>query len=283
MSKNCYEQNLIPCQSLNQYWENYLSPQYGIEDLDHDSIYKTIAEAFRENRIPAYAMREGIEEILVRLQLIEDGKIKNAALVLFAKDHVYLPQCQIKMARFRGVDKLGDFYDNQRVSGNVFKLLDAADAFLRRHLPISSTFKSDQLRRIDQPALPVMATREALVNALCHRDYADQNTDFSLAVFDDRLELWNSGTLPHKLIFSSLKKSHESIPRNKLIAHVFYIRDLIEKWGTGTNKIVSLCQDDGLPEPEFSERTGGFLVTFYFKSLLALTYLPRKMLLATRK
>jgi ATP-dependent DNA helicase RecG len=266
MPQHLYEQKLVARGQLNHSWESFLSNQYGINDLDQEVIYETVADGVRERRIPASAMKDSIEDILLRFQLTQGAQIKNAALVLFAKDHVYLPQCQMKMARFQGKDKLGDFIDNQQVSGNAFNLLSAADDFLRRHLPISSTFKTDQLKRVDQSALPVMAVREALVNALCHRDYADQQTDFSLAIFDDRLEIWNSGLLPKKLTLKSLKESHESILRNKLIANVFYVRDYIERWGTGTNKMIKLCQEASLPEPDFSERTGGLLVTFWFKA-----------------
>lgn len=266
MPQHRYEQKLVNRGQLNHSWESYLSDKYGIDDLDEDMIYEVVSDGVRDRRIPANAIKDSIEDILLRFQLIEGKRVKNAALILFAKDHVYLPQCQMKMARLQGQDKLGDFIDNQRVSGNAFTLLNRADEFLRRHLPISSTFKPNQLKRADQPALPVLAVREALVNALCHRDYADQQTDFSLAIYDNRLEIWNSGLLPNKLTFQSLKSNHESVLRNKLIANVFYVRDYIEKWGTGTNKMVDLCRDAGLPEPDFSERTGGFVVTFYFKS-----------------
>ena len=266
MPQHLYEQKLIFRGQLNHSWESYVSQQYDIDDLDQETIYETVSDAVSERRIPASAIKDNIKDILLRFQLIEGSKLKNAALVLFAKEHVYLPQCQMNMARFQGTDKLGDFIDNQRVSGNAFKLLNAADEFLRRHLPISSTFKPDQLKRVDQSALPFMAVREALVNALCHRDYTDRHTDFSIAIFDDRLEIWNSGLLPKKLTFQSLKEPHESVLRNKLIANVFYIRDFIERWGTGTNKMIELCQQEGLAEPDFSQRTGGILVTFWFKA-----------------
>lgn len=260
---------------LNHFWESHLSSDYSIQDLDHEMIYEAVSDGVNSRRLPAIALKDDIEHILLRFQLMQGTQINNAALALFAKHHVYLPQCQMKMARFQGNDKLGDFIDNQHVSGNLFKLLNAADEFLRRHLPISSTFKSNQFKRIDKTALPVMAIREALVNALCHRDYKDEHTDFSLAIFNNRLEIWNSGLLLKQLTVQSLKELHESVLRNKLIANVFYIRDYIEKWGTGTNKIIELCSNDGLPEPDFSERTGGFLVTFWFKSPIS-TYVDNK-------
>jgi len=250
-------------------WERILTNEYDIDDLDHDEIYATITDGIRERRLPASAMKDDVTNILLRSQLIKNNKLTNAALILFAKNSVHLSQNRIKMARFKGKDKLGDFIDNQQVSGNAFKLLQEADFFLQRHLPIASTFKSGQLKRIDQPALPAMAVREALINALVHRDYADRSTDISCAIYDDRLELWNSGALPRQLSLRDLKHAHESILRNELIANVFYLRGYIEKWGTGTNKMVSLCKDTNIPEPEFSMRTGGLLVTFKFKKAMS--------------
>lgn len=89
--------------------------------------------------------------------------------MLYAKpESLQLVQCMIKLARFKGLNKLGEFIDNQQIQGNAFYLLSEADAFFRRHLPIASFFKPDQFKRVDTPALPVMAVREALINALCH-------------------------------------------------------------------------------------------------------------------
>jgi ATP-dependent DNA helicase RecG len=170
------------------------------------------------------------------------------------------------MARFKGTDKLGEFIDNQQIQGNAFQLLAEADAFLRRHLPIASSFNPNQFKRIDKPALPIMAVREAFINAICHRDYADRSTVISLAIFDDRLEIWNSGLLPTKITVDDLRGLHDSVLRNKLIAHVFYVRGYIEKWGIGTNRMIDACQEEGIPEPLFQERSGGLAVIFRFKT-----------------
>lgn len=78
----------------------------------------------------------------------------------------------------------------------------------------------------------------------------------SLAIFDDRLEIWSDGTLPFGLTPSDLKREHASRPRNPLIAKVFYLRGVIERWGRGTQKIVELCVKAGHPEPEFGEQAG---------------------------
>ena len=87
-----------------------------------------------------------------------------------------------------------------------------------------------------------------------------------LAIFDDRLEVWNSGFLPKELKIEDLKKKHGSYPRNRLIAEVFYKRGLIERWGTGTLKMLERCREQGLPDPQFEEYSNGLSVKFLFES-----------------
>lgn len=266
MPQHRYDQLLTARSQLNYSWENTIALGYTLDDLDHEEIFKTVADGIRENRIPASAQRDDIAGVLKRLQLMEGDQLKNAAVALYAKpEALRFLQCMIKMARFKGNTKLGEFIDNQQIQDNCFNLLEAADKFMRGHLPIASFFKPDQFKRIDTPALPVMAVREALINALCHRDYADHATDISLAIFDDSLEIWNSGRLPVDITLEDLRHYHESKPRNRLIANAFYVRGFIEKWGNGTNKMIDLCKEDGLLEPIFTERTGGLAVTFKFK------------------
>lgn len=267
MSQHRYNQLLAMGGQGNYAWEEIITSEYDQSDLDIEEIYKTISDGIRENRMPASTQAEDIESVLKRLNLIKEGSLKLAAIVLYTKQaSLKLVQCEMKMARFKGTDKLGEFIDNQQIQGNAFTLLSEADAFLRRHLPIASIFKPDQFKRIDKPALPVMAVREALINAICHRDYADRSTDISLAIFDDRLEIWNSGSLPTKLSVDDLRQPHDSVLRNKLIANVFYVRGYIEKWGIGTNRMIDACKEEGIPEPIFQERSGGLAVVFKFKT-----------------
>jgi ATP-dependent DNA helicase RecG len=104
--------------------------------------------------------------------------------------------------------------------------------------------------------------REALVNALCHRDYSQQGAAISLAIFEDRLELWSEGGLPFGLEPAALKREHASRPRNLLIADVFFRRGLIERWGRGTQVIVEECERAGCSEPSYRVSGGCFVVTF---------------------
>ena len=167
----------------------------------------------------------------------------------------------LRLARFLGNDKSA-FIDSRQTHGHAFRLLDEAMSFMMRHLPISGRFEPGRLERIDEPLYPVAALREAVVNALCHRTYRNVGGAVSVAIYHNRLEIWSDGLLPFGLAPEDLKRSHESRPRNPLIANVFYRRGSIEQWGCGTERIVELCARAGRPEPEFGQQAGSFWVQF---------------------
>jgi len=136
------------------------------------------------------------------------------------------------------------------------------------------------VQRKDVWDYPLPAIREACINALIHRDYMD-SAEIQIKIYDDHIWFWNPGGLPEGITIEDLKKEHASRPRNKLIAMTFYYAGLIERWGTGTKRIVDLCKEQGLPEPEFKEEFGGFSVVFW-KDIYNEEYL-RKLGLSERQ
>ena len=106
-----------------------------------------------------------------------------------------MPQCLLRVARFRGVDRT-EFPDNRQFHGKAFTLLASAERFLRDTLPITGRIEADRIERIDEPLYPPLATRESLVNALCHRDYSTGGGSVGVAVYDDRLDV-NSRAKTH--------------------------------------------------------------------------------------
>jgi len=117
------------------------------------------------------------------------------------------------------------------------------------------------LQRIEKGEYPVAALREMLLNALVHKNYS--GAQIQLRVYDDKISIWNEGTLPEGLSFEALKRQHPSRPRNPLIADVCFKGGFIDAWGRGTLKIINSCKEAGLPEPEFKEMDGGVLVTIF--------------------
>jgi ATP-dependent DNA helicase RecG len=268
MTQHTYQKLLLERSHHNQRWENEIASDYTVNDLDVEEIWRTMRKGAESRRLPEY-QGEDIPSILDKLGLRSKGQLLNAAIVLFGKR--FLPeftQCQLRLARFKGVDKT-EFIDQSQLIGNAFYLLEEAMIFLRKHLPLAGKILPGVLERVDEPLFPLEALREALVNAFCHRTYTSPGGAVSIAIFDDHLEIWNDGTLPFGLTTADLKKDHTSHQRNPLIATMFYHRGLIEKWGRGTQKIVSLCVKAGHPEPEFSEQTGSFVVRFLPNSYIA--------------
>jgi hypothetical protein len=108
--------------------------------------------------------------------------------------------------------------------------------------------------------LPPDAVGEAIVNAIAHRDY-HSNASVEVRLFADRLEVWNPGALPGTLTLNDLRDAHPSVPNNPLLAESLYLTRYIEKAGSGTQRMIELCREAGLPEPDFQQRAGSFVVT----------------------
>ena len=125
---------------------------------------------------------------------MHNGILNNAAVVLFAKPDIYgYTQCLLRLARFRGTDKM-EFIDSQRIQGNIFLLFDAAMAFIFKHLSLSG--KIEGFEREEQLTVPYKAIREGVINSLCHRCYREPGGSVGIAIYDDRVEIENPGTLP---------------------------------------------------------------------------------------
>jgi len=261
MPQETYHRLLAERPDSRTRWEILQAEGYDLADLDQEEILRTMRLGIAAGRLPE-STGSDIPDILHRLGLLKDGRLNNAAIVLFGTRFLPdYPQCQLRMARFRGVDK-SEFLDQRQIEGHAFALLDEAMLFLRRHLPVAGRIVPGLFEREDEPLFPPEALREALVNAFCHRDYTIAGGAVSLAIYDDRLEIWSDGTLPAGLTPDDLKQDHPSKPRNPLIAKVFYLRGIIERWGRGTQKIVELCVKAGHPEPEFGEQASSVWVRF---------------------
>lgn len=263
MSADEYNRMLFERMHSEQRWENQPATGWSIEDLDVAEIRRTVTEAIRRGRLADPGIQEPVE-LLRGLGLLRDGVLSRAAAALFGKTErieFEMPQCLLRVARFGGVDRT-EFLDNRQFHGNAFMLLASAERFLRETLPIAGWIEENRLDRIDAPLYPPLATREALANAFCHRDYSIGGGSVGVAVYDDRLEITSSGTLHFGLTPTKLFEPHESLPWNPLIARTFYRRGIIEEWGRGTLKIAELTTAAGLPHPEIEDVGGCVTVRF---------------------
>ena len=269
MPFDLFEKLILQRSHSHELWENKPAKGVTLEDLDHDEILKTIRVAIDAGRLSESSAQDTVSGILDRLGLRQNDELLQAAVVLFGKKFLpYYPQCELRMARFKSTTKT-EFLDSPQVRGNAFKLLEEAMLFLQRHNPVAARVKPDRIVREDKPLFPLEALREAVVNALCHRDYSQPGGSIRIAMYDDRLEIWNDGQLLPGLMLKDLKRDHPSKLRNPLIADVFHRRGLIEKWGRGTQRIVELCVQAGHPEPLYAEQSGTFGVKFFSSRYIA--------------
>ena len=265
MSTEEYNRVLFERMHAEQRWENQPATGWSVDDLDAVEIRKTVREAIWRSRLEDPGTREPAE-LLQGMKLVKDGVLLRAAVVLFGNAEQIefdMLQCRLRVARFRGVDRTGELLDNRQFFGNAFTLLSAAERFLRDTLPIAGRFERDRFDRIDEPLYPQPATREAMANALCHRDYSIGGGSVGLAVYDDRLEVTSTGSLHFGLTPEQLFAPHESMPWNPLIAHAFYRRGIIEEWGRGIAKITEQNTAAGLAPPEIEDAGGCVTVRFW--------------------
>lgn len=238
-------------------WDEYIEEKATLADIDFQSVerFKVLAA----ERVPSINQETEPIKILEKLNLIEDGKLKKAAILLFGKEpRKFYLQAFIKVGRFKTeTDVLG----SDDIEGNLFQQVEGAMEVLRKKY-LMSEYKFEGLYRKEILEYPADALREAIINAVIHRDYIG-SAHTQMKINNDHLWIWNEGTLPAGMTLNDLKKSHGSKPRNKLLADVFFKASLIEAWGRGTIKMVKDCIEAGLPEPEYREEQGGFAVYFY--------------------
>lgn len=245
-------------------WERRPALGLSIDDLNLEEVYRTAGEAAR-NRLARFPAEDHPRAILDALHLLEGGQITNAAAILFGRDPARAyPQTRIRAARFED-DDAETFVDNRVFEGHAFMLAESVQGFFADHVPVSSTLPRGISRRIDRPAYPAYALREALMNALVHRDYAAYSGGLTVALYPNRLEVWNSGELPEGMSPSDLKTARVSRPHNPDIAHVFFLRGLVERWGIGTRRIVEECRASGLPDPRWEEVGGGVRLSLFLR------------------
>ena len=199
------------------------------------------------------------EEALERLKLIKGGKLTNASILLFGENPSrFFMQAETRCARFKGTKPL-EFIDMKVFGGTIINQREDAVAFVKEHIKLHA--KIIDTERVETWEYPIEAVREAITNAICHRDY-EIASNVQVRIFDDRIEIWGVGPLPEPVTVKDLRKKHDSVLRNPLLGKALFLIKFIEQWGTGTNRIIEECLNHGLPEPLFEEISGSLVVTF---------------------
>ena len=243
---------------MGMTWENTPVEGSTIEMIDRNAIDYFLRQGVFRNRLPDEAIGYSTEKVLTNLGLItNDGRLNHAAILLFGKN----PQKQFISAVFR-IGRFGntesDLLSQDTIEGNIIQMVDKVIDVLKNKYLISPIHYEGMVR-MEPLEIPEKALREILYNAVCHKDYLGSH--IQMRVYNDRITLWNHGTLPEGLTIEDLMKEHSSLPRNKIIANTFFKAGFIETWGRGTNKVNEEFEKNGLSLPKYEERQSGFQVT----------------------
>lgn len=244
-------------EKVGMTWDEVVEPRATLKDLDPDQLRRFRTLCNQKGRRPIPPGEDDLT-VLEKLGLLREGHLTRAAVLLFGKEpQRFYPQARVKIGRFRSETLI---VDDREVLGTLFDQVDGTMGYFREHLQTRFEFRGEPAREVIWE-YPLEALREAITNAVCHRDYLD-TSHTQVRWYDDRMLFLNPGGLPAPLRLEELKREHPSKPRNRKVAEIFFYAGLIEQWGSGTLKMVRECTAAALPEPEFEEKQGGFWLTF---------------------
>jgi len=202
------------------------------------------------------------EEKLINLRLVkvEQGlRYPTQGLMILLG---LCPHVVIKCARFKGTD-MSVFLDRKEYGGDLLGQLEQAEGFIKNHINLRGEIKG--LQRTDTYELPIGALREALINAVIHRDYTNQGRDIKVGVYDDVVTVVSPGGFPSTLTAETLLDGRSEI-RNRVVARVFKELGYVEQWGSGIGRIRADCVAMGLVEPRIREK-GDFVDVEFYRSI----------------
>jgi len=234
-----------------------------MEDISLEKIKWFLSRA-RNVRKYALANTTPVLDVLRHLNLLDNGKPSNAAILLFGnKPQRFMISSEVKCMHFHTLEKRKPIPSYQIYKGTLFDLVDQAIDFVMSKLNRSVGTRAKGPQAPVDYDIPEEVVAEGIVNAIAHRDYTS-NASVEVQLFPDRLEIWNPGTIHPPLTVEKLLLPHASQPNNPLIAEPLFLTKYIEKAGSGTVDMLNRCKKVGIREPEF-KIDGGFFVLKIWK------------------
>lgn len=244
--------------SLNSSWDYYFDNSHSLSDISLDKVKKAITQMQRND----ISVTENAFDFLFKYDLVRENKLSNAAFLLFKEKSSAITT--IELGRFQS-DII--IKDSDRTKEDVLTQIEQVLSFVRKHIN-KEIIITDQSRNTQKWQYPMEAIREIVINMIVHRDYRS-SSDSIVKVFNDKIEFYNPGRLPDNIsIENLLSNNYRSTPRNKLIADFCKDLGLIEKYGSGIRRILSIFEKSGLPNPAFQNISDGFMVTVYAEKVI---------------
>ena len=244
--------------TINSSWDFYIDPNHNFDDISIEKVAKFISKIEENQKIK---IEQKAFDFLSKFEIIRNNQLTFGAYLLFVKENCLISDIQI--GRFKSEITI---IDSISIETDLFTALENTIAFIRKHLMVEFiiTGNPQHEERFDYP---LEAIREIVVNMIVHRDYRDSSGSI-IKIFDDRIEFFNKGTLFGGITIEDLlADNYSSQTRNKLIAKAFKETGIIEKYGTGIKRILTICKNYKVISPKFEEVFNGFKVTLYKEKL----------------
>ena len=242
-------------------WEDVTVDDLTVEDLDDESFKIFRREALKSGRMKEAELSVSNAELLSKLHMMTDGKLKRSAVLLFYGD----PQI-VQNGSYVKIGKFGDGADLQYQDVMDGSLITTADRIIDliylKYLKARITYEHD--RRVETYPFAREAVREAVYNAIAHNCYMF-GTPIQIRIEDQEMIISNRCILPDGWTSETLMEPHDSIPYNPDIANVFYRMGYIESWGRGIQKICDECSAIGADLPKYEVLGNG--IRLHFKAL----------------
>ena len=241
-----------------RHWDDAPVPGFNAEDCSREALQLFKAKARESGRVSEEALRDQTDALLENLQLRDGQYFKRAATLLFSDNpERYASGAYIKIGFFVTDD---DLRYQDEIHGNLFSQAEKTlELLFSKYLKAYISYRG--IQRIEKFPFPYPAVREALLNAIVHKDYGS-GIPIQISVYDDKIVLWNSGQLPQDWTLERLLGNHPSAPYNPLIAGAFFRAGYIESWGRGIEKINRECLEHGIDPPLYDSSMSGLMLTF---------------------
>jgi ATP-dependent DNA helicase RecG len=245
-------------QKQGRRWDSVLVPNVSISDLKQDTFVFFKEKGIKSNRIAESSLNDTPAQMFENLKLVEKNLLKRAALLLFHPDpEKFVTGAYIKIGFFRTDSDL--LFQNE-IHGNLFEQVEKTmELLLTKYTKALISYEG--ISRVEIYEYPKDALREALLNAITHKDYTGPYP-VQISVYKDKIMLWNYGQLPENWTIEDLLGKHSSQPRNPDIANAFFRSGYVESWGRGMDKMRNLCSEAHIPLPQFSCKGNDFWTIF---------------------
>jgi ATP-dependent DNA helicase RecG len=250
-------------QKKGKRWDGVPVPNIKTDDLKADTFDFFRRKAVKAQRIDEDVLSDTNDNLIENLQLRENDYLKRAAILLFHPNpEKFVTGAYIKIGYFLSDENLK--YQDE-VHGNIFEQVEKSmDLLFTKY--INSSISYEGLNRVERYEYPKDAVREALLNAVTHKDYSE-GVPVQISVYQDKIIFWNEGKLPENWTIEKLSIKHPSKPFNPDIANALFRSGYIESWGRGTIKMINECVQFGIPKPIYFYDMSGFWVEFRKENL----------------